>query len=84
MGQKKKKSRTYEGVPSLQKLLWNSEGMQPFRILWKENWMYQITPEGPESLGLEYCEKGSEKKDVKKEHDMVRQSLQWISQAAFF
>lgn len=44
----------------------SAEGMHSLIILWKKNWMYQITPEGLESLEHEYSEMGSEKKAVKK------------------
>lgn len=54
------------GVTTLQRLLRNSEGMHSLIILWKKNRMYQIIPEGLESLEHKYGENGSEKKAVKK------------------
>ncbi len=56
----------FMGVPTQQKLLRNSEGMHSLIILWNRNRMYEIIPEGLESM-VKYCENKSEKKAVKKE-----------------
>ncbi len=56
----------FMGVPTQQKLLRNSEGMHSLIILWNRNRMYEIIPEGLESM-VKYGENKSEKKAVKKE-----------------